>query len=110
MSADNGIYILITKDTHKVENEPRVLTLTNMWDDGIVAYRVAYASGVDNLEWLEHNQPYNVGAFLKDVWGDSKPVYFMQSAYDEAAKICKKFPNTEYGVVIIERQNYCFPL
>lgn len=44
MSADNGIYILVTTDMHKWVNE---YTTHNMMPDGIKAYRVAHAQAID---------------------------------------------------------------
>lgn len=58
MSSDNGIYILVTKDTHKKVNE---YTWANTFGEGILAYRVVEAQAIDSLGWYKNNQPYNVG-------------------------------------------------
>jgi len=105
MSADNGIYILVTKDQHRRVNE---YTTINTFT-GIEAYRVAHAQAIDNLEWYEDNQPYNVGYFLHAIWGDSEVFYSADEAYAKAKEILKDVGYTEYGIGFIERTQYRFP-
>ena len=105
MSADNGIYVLMTKDKFYREG----IYLHNMMPHGITTYRVAYVAGVDNLEWLEHNEPYNVGYFLHTVWGDSKPLYNRVEVEKEIERLERLHTDTEYGVNWIDREQYNFP-
>lgn len=106
MSADNGIYILVTKDSHKKTSKH---CWTNTFGEGIVAYRVAEAGAVDNLEWYERNQPYNIGYRLHATFGASKPVYTLEEAMEQAVKLEKHIGYTEYGINTIERLQYNFP-
>ena len=106
MSADNGIYILVTKDTHKKTNPH---TWTNTFGEGVTAYRVAHAQAIDNLRWYEQNQPYNVGYFLSSVFGDSTPVYTLEEANKIALELEKTVGYTEYGICTISRIEYAFP-
>ena len=106
MSADNGIYILVTKDSHKKTSE---YCWTNTFGEGVKAYRVAEAGAIDNLQWYEENQPYNVGYFLHSVFGSAKVVYTQEEASKIATEIEKEIGYTEYGVNQIERLQYNFP-
>lgn len=106
MSSDNGIYILRTLDNFKHVGNG---IMENQWDKGIVAYRVAHAQGIDNLDWYEENQSYNVGFFLHYVWGDVIPIYDESEAFKEAFKLSKTFSILEYGISEIDRTQYCFP-
>ena len=96
MSADNGIYILVTRDKYK-----RVGRYVQAVPE-FTAYRVAYASAVDDLDYLQRNEPYNVGCYLLEVWGNSK-VY---DNIDEACKAAKLIEActgcTEYGIRFID--------
>ena len=110
MSADNGIYVLVTTDKFRREG----LYLHNMLPHGITTYRVAYAHGIDNLEWLEHNEPYNVGYFLHIVWKDSPPLYNKIEVEKEIKRLERlykhtEYGDTEYGVNWIDRKQYNFP-
>ena len=106
MSADNGIYILVTKDTHKKTNPH---TWTNTFGEGVIAYRVAHAQAIDNLVWYEKNQPYNVGYFLHSTFGHSEPVYSLEEAHEIGYNLEKEIGYTEYGVRTIRRLEYAFP-
>lgn len=106
MSADNGIYILKTIDTMKQVSPGH---FKNTFGEGTVAYRVAYFSGIDSLEWFEKNQPYNVGFFLNTVWGNSKLYYDEKEAIAFAHELEALFDYLEYGVCHIDRTQYCFP-
>ena len=82
MSADNGIYILETAGNK---------------------FRVAETSAIDNLDWHELHQPYNIGAYMLSIWGKS-------SVYDKVEDACVKaqelyneimegpYPMVEYGI------------
>lgn len=106
MSADNGIYILVTKDSHKKTSE---YSWTNTFGKGVIAYRVAEAGAIDNLEWYEKNQPYNIGYWLNSVFGKVRPVYSEEEALDIASKLEEEIGYTEYGVNKIDRLQYNFP-
>jgi len=66
MSADNGIYILRTVCKHFVNDEQTGQRVKVPY----YVYRVAEAFAMDNFEWYEKNQPYNLGAFMLSVWED----------------------------------------
>lgn len=106
MSADNGIYILVTKDSHKKTSKHY---WKNTFGKGVVAYRVAEAGAVDNLEWYEKNQPYNIGYWLHATFGASEPVYTLEEAREQAMMLEKHVGYTEYGINTIERLQYNFP-
>lgn len=106
MSADNGIYILVTKDSHKYVGGG---CYENCLPDGITAYRVAEAGAIDNLEYYEKNQPYNVGYYLHLVWGKSRVFYSLEEAMEYAVSLEKQITYTEYGISVIDRQQYRFP-
>ena len=96
MSADNGIYILVTRDKYK-----RVGRYVQAVPE-FTAYRVAHAFAVDDLEYLQLNEPYNVGCYLLEVWGKSK-------VYDNIDEVCKAAKlieactgRTEYGIRFID--------
>lgn len=85
MSADNGIYILKTVCTNGATPH----------------YRVAETSAIDNFKWYEENEPYNLGAYMQDVWGKS-PFF---KTYNEAfiyAQTLEEKQYTEYGICNIE--------
>lgn len=104
MSADNGIYILVTMDQFKDEYPDWV----DMFDKPIKAYRVAYAFGIDDLNYIEKNQLYMVGKFLHDVWGRSRVFYEEGEAMKEALEIQGDKDWTEYGICTINCQQYSF--
>ena len=106
MSADNGVYILLTKDTHKKIGDN---TWQKTFGKGVLAFRVAHAQAIDNLEWYEREQPYNVGYYLNSVFGDSVVYYDIAAAESAANKIARELPILEYGVQLIERRQYSFP-
>lgn len=88
MSADNGIYILKTVRTRK----QGVIT------ESYPVYRVAHAGAIDNFDWYEKVQPYNLGAYMKDIWGSS-PVYKdKQEALTYASQIEMEVSILEYGI------------
>lgn len=105
MSADNGIYILVTKDSHKKQGTSWI----NTFGKGIIAYRVAHAQAIDNLTWYEKNQPYNVGYYLDQIWGKSNIYYDLEAAKNEAHWQADTHVILEYGVSVIERFQYSFP-
>lgn len=103
MSADNGIYILITK---------RILTQRN----GVninpgkehKVYRVAHTSAIDNFDWYKENQQQNLGAYMKDVWGESLVFTSEGEALVEASKQQKQAGYTEYGINFIDASDMFF--
>lgn len=106
MSADNAIVVFVTKDSHKRECEG---VWTNMLPEGILAYRVAHVQAIDNFEWLERNQLYNVGAWMVNTFGDCTPFYTQEEAFKEAERLLSGVEYVEYGIVKIERLQYNFP-
>ena len=106
MSRDDCIAILITKDSHK---QITPCAWENMWEQGIIAYRVACIQGADNLEWLEQNEPYNAGVFMDRNFSDVPIFYDKERALNYAYQLDEQLW-TEYGVIEIERLNYKFPI
>lgn len=107
MSADNAIVILRTVRTANEEK-------SGVWTiDGIkrYVYRVAHVSAWDNFRYYEEKQPYNLGAYLKEVFGCSK-VYFtpeeaILAAHALKEKVLEETHVLEYGVVV-EDTEYIF--
>jgi hypothetical protein len=65
-------------------------------------YRVAEASAMDNFYFYQREQPYNVGAYLKEVWGDS-PIFLSESeAWAYAENLSEDYFFLEYGISLIE--------
>jgi len=117
MSADNGIYILKTKDNYKVEWYYNAFNdeygEIHSVKDGIIAYRVAHTQAIDNFRWCEENQLYMLGKYMYDVWGKSKVYYSQKEAFEEAQKrfneiINSDFPICEYGIQMIDARKYSF--
>lgn len=103
MSADNGIYILSTISKWKKTNGGLERRATPER-----VYRVAYAAAIDNFDWYEKNQPYNMGYYLFQIWGNS-PVYeTKQEALNAAFKLEERFDFLEYGINSIDTE-YIFP-
>lgn len=101
MSEDNGIYILRTKRTRK-ETSP------GCWErsEEHYVYRVAEVQAIDNFNWYQNNQLYNLGAYMQDLWGNSKVFLSKEEALIEASKIeseiKKSFLVLEYGISCID--------
>jgi hypothetical protein len=93
MSADNGVYVLET--VRPVNYETYKL------------YRVAHTTAIDNFDYYKEKQPYNLGAYMKEIWGNS-PVYEdKQEALMVAHEIVDNLPFCEYGVKVI-KTDYVF--
>ena len=96
MSADNGIYILKTIRTRKLDGFAWVKT------EPYPVYRVAHVGAIDNFDWYKENQSYNLGAYMKDIWGNS-PVYENKAeALGYASQMEKDIRILEYGISTIE--------
>ena len=98
MSADNGIYILKTLRTRRNDDGRGWVK-----SDPYPVYRVAVVQAIDNFDWYEKNQFYNLGAYMKDTWGNSHPF----ESYDEAFAFAKRMAEggsryLEYGVSTID--------
>lgn len=103
MSADNGIYILVTKRTRTQENG----VIINDGKEHLV-YRVAHVQAIDNLGWYKENQSYNLGAYMKDVWGESKVYPTRAAAMEKAVEMSNDYEILEYGIQIIELKDMIF--
>jgi len=80
MSADNGIYILVTKDQ----------------------YRVIHAQAIDNL-WYSYLRPHSnnptlVSTRIVEYFGDSKYTRNIDIARQIAFSMAKRQPILEYGI------------
>lgn len=103
MSADNGIYIIKTKRT--ALESPK-----GCWTNGKenFVYRVAHTQAIDNLDYYVKNQTYNLGAYLKDIWGQSEVFTDKEPALAAAHKMADECPILEYGVQMIDLSDYIF--
>lgn len=89
MSADNGIYILVTKsNTPGMDNE----------------YRVAYLFGIDNIygDFDDVTGKYepNVEMIL-NCFNGCHVFHYMDFALESALQLEDIHPNTEYGICVI---------
>lgn len=106
MSADNEIAILVTCDS-MVQDE-KIANCYYPNEEGILSYRVAHVQGMDNLDWYEENQPYNVGAYLYGIFGKSKVYRTEKQAQERAIELHNEAGWTEYGITYYERKQYAF--
>lgn len=106
MSADNGIYILKTSDKFKKVSKG---LLENLFYDRIIAYRVAHIQAADNFDWFVLNELHNLGAWMKDVFGDSTVIYDNKEAFQHAQSLLGTIDYTEYGICTIDATSYNFP-
>ena len=96
MSADNGVYVLKTIRTRRLEGGGWVKA------DPYPVYRVAHASAIDNFDYYKREQLYNLGAYMLDVWGDSLVFEDKQDAISYAHSVEERLSICEYGVCMIE--------
>lgn len=102
MSADDGIYILKTVRHRRkvgaawVQSEPHFV------------YRVAYASAIDNFNWLKENKLYNLGAYMLEVWGLSPVLMHEATALLQASNLSKDHEYLEYGICHIDASEFVF--
>lgn len=95
MSADNGIYILSSLQQRGYDGDHGI-----SWKhkSPIRVYRVAHAQAIDNFWWYQDNQPYNLGAYVRDVWGNSPVFTEPEEAYKYAWDLELDWEYTEYGI------------
>ena len=105
MSSDNGIYILKTTDKCKKIDDD----LFENIDEGITAYRVSHAQGIDSFDWYEEFEPYNTGKYMWDIFGDSEIYYNSDDAMNKALEIMREVKYTEYGIRELDASIYSFP-
>jgi hypothetical protein len=104
MSTDNGIYILRTvRNRFDVDEQTGQRAKLPYY-----VYRVAEAHAMDNFKWYEKNQPYNLGAFMLSIWGESDVFTTLESALEYAHKLEADFPILEYGISVIETEYFFF--
>lgn len=96
MSADNGVYVLETIRTRKMEGNASVKC------EPYKIWRVAYATAIDNFEWYKVNQHYNLGTYMMEIWGKSDVFEDKDKAYLAAHNIAEGIENLEYGVSVIK--------
>lgn len=106
MSADNGVYILVTTDNHKRVNE---YTTVNTFGAGITAYRVAHCFAIDNLDYAEDKEIHNLGHVMHQYFGGSKVYYSCEEAFLAAQELHDDVGYTEYGISEIDFSEYNFP-
>jgi hypothetical protein len=108
MSSDNGVYILVTKDQFKIMPGMHGDMYLNMFDLPITAYRVVHAQGVDEFDYLKNEKLYMLGKFMHDVWGKAQVFYDPIEARDEAHRIHDGLLFSEYGICIINAEEFSF--
>ena len=82
MSADNGIYILKTKDQ----------------------YRVIHAQAIDNLSWSHikrNSQREMISTRIVEYYGNSRYTRDVEIAQKVAFAMSKRYPVLEYGISIL---------
>ena len=109
MSADNGIYILHTKETHIPtlfdENTGIAYGWNNLFQK-IDVYRVSHTQGVDNFHWYKENELHMLGYFMMSVWEASPMFYTKEDAFRFAVELEDVMGYTEYGIGTIDATKY----
>lgn len=96
ISADNGIFILPSPTK-----------------DGEKEYRIAYASAIDNIDFV--GPGYDNLAYEKDIFGKSKVYKTLNKAWNAASELEKQYENKsdffylEYGVCLLPERDHPFP-
>lgn len=103
MSADNGIYVLVTKRTRTQKNG----VIINDGKEHLV-YRVAHAQAIDNFRCYQEDQIYNLGAYMKETWGSSEVYDTPEKAMNKAFEMTKEYEVLEYGIQVIEAKDMIF--
>lgn len=103
MSADNGIYVIKTKRT--AMEGPK-----GHWTNRVenFVFRIAHVQAIDNLEHYKQKEQYNLGAYMKDVWGASDVFTNVADASVAAHKLADSIEYLEYGVNFIDMSDYIF--
>lgn len=102
MSADNGIYILKTTRNRRKEGAAWVQCEPHF------VYRAAYASAIDNFEWFKENKPYNLGAYMVDIWGKAEVYETRIAAFLRAKIMAENIEVLEYGISDIDASDMVF--
>lgn len=92
MSADNTVVVLRTK--RKFLQQGHVFVNGNPH----YVWRVAHVQAFDNYDWFEENQSYNLGAYLKDVFGSCVVFESEEKALMSAHALVEAIGFVEYGV------------
>lgn len=103
MSSDNGIYILRTLRTRRIKGACSIKSEPHY------VYRVAHAQAIDNFDWYEQNQPYNLGFYMQTIWGSSEVFESRNAALRYAHSIERRYDILEYGVCELRTKDYIFP-
>ena len=104
MSADNGIYILITTDKFvKVDDH---ITANN--GKPVEAYRVAHVQAIDNFDYYKKYEPHNLGTYMYKTWGDGDVFYEKTKALVKAQELYDDFSFVEYGIAEIDAREFNF--
>lgn len=80
MSADNGIYILVTKGPE---------------------YRVIHTQSIDDIYWDAPIGDWNEG-IIKDRFDNAEVFNTEKAAWEEADEMAKSYDILEYGISMIE--------
>lgn len=110
MSADNGIYILKTKRTRICEEFERLGVKGQCWGEhkDHFVYRVAEIHAIDNFDYYKNNQIYNLGIYMRDMWGDSPVFIDVDAAQRYAQKMSQDIDFLEYGISLIDASEFIF--
>lgn len=99
MSADNGVYILVTPLLTEAPNGELVEIATE--------YRVANLQAVENYVWdaaygAETDDPDVHIANARKMWARAKVFYERIDALVEADRLTREYPMLEYGISFIQ--------
>ena len=103
MSADNGIYILITPSFWS-----KIFPILKNSEQYNKEYRVAHLQAIENIDWDwtrgsgEEDHENIMIKNARKMWKDCKVCYNKKAAYKEARELEKKYGWTEYGICEIE--------
>lgn len=103
MSADNGIYVLASKTSDVSEGIGVLISpLKEVW-------RVAHAQAIENFDYYREERPDEFDEYLKYVWGASEVFASYGDALVAAHNLADKYPVLEYGVSVLNLEDYRFP-
>lgn len=88
MSADNGIYILVTEGPE---------------------FRVAHCQAIENIEWQPNYHGLNKEEILV-YFATCKVLNNLEDAFNYAKKLSEDYYVLEYGICILDHEEVLFPM
>ena len=114
MSADNGIYILITTDRLKRRqvSPGNKSVVFDYIEGGIKTFRVAEVRGIDDIYYLRNEERHNLGAYMYEYWGKAPVFYEESEALLKARDLADRFSENcwplEYGINVLDFSEFNF--